>query len=473
MISIKQQRAIYVFSDFVTLNLGWLLFNVARYFTINVPAGATYPLQSLLLSNTILIGQALFPLLIVAMYWLSGYYHNVFFKSRIDELGNTISVSALSTIIIYFVALINDDIPERLQNYEIMMLLFGLLFTPTYILRAIITLNVTRRIHRRELAFNTLIIGATRGAAELAKKIQGGERGNGFNVVGFIDTLNTGAERTDLGRPVYNLNDIGTVCEALDVRRLVMYPHRNGIRETGELINRLFSLDRSIYITPDLYNMIAMRPRMTNVVAEPLIDITRNATKPSTLNMKRLSDIVISAIVLILLIPVYVILAIIVKTGSPGNVFYKQERIGRHKRPFYIYKFRTMRTDAESNGPTLSTLDDPRITKTGHIFRKYRLDELPQFWNVLKGDMSIVGPRPERDFYIKQIVQRAPYYSLVHQVRPGITSWGMVKFGYASTVDDMIKRLKYDLIYIENISMSVDMKILFYTVHTVFTGKGI
>jgi lipopolysaccharide/colanic/teichoic acid biosynthesis glycosyltransferase len=132
-----------------------------------------------------------------------------------------------------------------------------------------------------------------------------------------------------------------------------------------------------------------------------------------------------------------------------------------------------MRTDAESNGPTLSTLDDPRITKTGHIFRKYRLDELPQFWNVLKGDMSIVGPRPERDFYIKQIVQRAPYYSLVHQVRPGITSWGMVKFGYASTVDDMIKRLKYDLIYIENISMSVDMKILFYTVHTVFTGKGI
>lgn len=132
-----------------------------------------------------------------------------------------------------------------------------------------------------------------------------------------------------------------------------------------------------------------------------------------------------------------------------------------------------MKVDAEVNGPTLSSLDDPRITRLGKTLRKYRLDELPQFWNVLKGDMSLVGPRPEREYYIKQIVAKAPYYSLIHQVRPGITSWGMVKYGYASTVDEMISRLQYDILYIENVSIIVDLKILFYTVHTVFTGKGI
>jgi lipopolysaccharide/colanic/teichoic acid biosynthesis glycosyltransferase len=132
-----------------------------------------------------------------------------------------------------------------------------------------------------------------------------------------------------------------------------------------------------------------------------------------------------------------------------------------------------MYTDAESNGPGLTTLNDSRITKIGHFLRKYRIDEFPQFWNVLKGEMSLIGPRPEREYYIRQIIERAPYYSLIHQVRPGITSWGMVKFGYASSVDEMIERLRYDLLYIENVSMGVDLKILLHTINTVITGKGI
>jgi lipopolysaccharide/colanic/teichoic acid biosynthesis glycosyltransferase len=132
-----------------------------------------------------------------------------------------------------------------------------------------------------------------------------------------------------------------------------------------------------------------------------------------------------------------------------------------------------MSTDAEESGPALSTLNDPRVTRLGRFLRKYRLDELPQFWNVVKGEMSLVGPRPEREYYIQQILPRAPYYSLIHQVRPGITSWGMVKHGYASDVDQMIERLQYDLLYIENISFSVDLKILFYTISTVLTGKGV
>ncbi len=166
-------------------------------------------------------------------------------------------------------------------------------------------------------------------------------------------------------------------------------------------------------------------------------------------------------------------MAIIIKRQSPGPVIYRQTRIGRHKRPFNILKFRSMRVDAETNGPSLSTVDDPRVTPVGRFMRKYRIDELPQFWNVLRGDMSLVGPRPEREFYIRRILERAPYYSLIHQVRPGITSWGMVKYGYASSVEQMIERMKYDLLYIENLSFGVDIKIIFYTFNTVITGKGV
>ena len=218
---------------------------------------------------------------------------------------------------------------------------------------------------------------------------------------------------------------------------------------------------------------MTLRPRLTSVTNEPLVDITNANIPAATVNLKRLGDIVVSSVALILLMPVYAVLALSVRLDSPGPVFYRQCRIGYHKRPFDIIKFRTMRTDAEEAGPALSADEDPRITRLGKILRKYRLDELPQFWNVLKGEMSLVGPRPEREFYIRQIMERQPAYSLIHQVRPGITSWGMVKFGYATSVDEMIERLRYDLLYLENVSFGVDLKILFHTVSTVLCGRGL
>ncbi len=188
-------------------------------------------------------------------------------------------------------------------------------------------------------------------------------------------------------------------------------------------------------------------------------------------NIKRFIDIILSAIAIIILIPAYIFLAIGVKLSSKGDVFYTQKRIGKSGKEFDIYKFRSMYENAEPNGPTLSHLNDKRITTFGKFMRKTSLDEIPQFINVLKGDMSIVGPRPERQFYISQITKLNPEYLSLLQIRPGITGLGQVKFGYAKNVEDMIKRLRFDLFYLKHMSLFLDFKILLYTIKTIIRGK--
>ena len=221
-----------------------------------------------------------------------------------------------------------------------------------------------------------------------------------------------------------------------------------------------------------MYDILSGQVKMSSIFGAPLIQITYDIMPPWQRNMKRLIDICASIFALTVLSPFYVIIGLIVKLTSKGPVIYSHERIGLHGDPFYIHKFRSMYVDAEKNGPTLSSKNDPRITPFGKFLRKSRLDELPQFFNVLRGEMSIVGPRPERQYFIDMITTTAPHYKHLHKVRPGITSWGQVKFGYAENVDEMIARLKYDIIYIENMSLAVDLKIMIYTIIIVFQGRG-
>lgn len=472
MIGTKRQRAKYVVGDFFSTNLACLLFNVVRYYFDSQIAADYGSLTRFLSSPMVVVGQAVFPLVLLGVYYLSGYYNGVFLKSRLKEFVTTATTALVGMIIIFFVAIVNDHIAGRAFAYELMLLLFGILFVPVYLVRYSITRVATRKIHNREWSFNTLIVGTSVTATKLEQRLREMKKSMGFNVVGYVQILDGELDR-ELNLPVYKISEIEEVCARLNIKNLIVIPHRHGIKATMSLVNSLLPLDCPIYISPDLYQLLTSKVRISNVVGEPLVDISRTQMSPSTRNLKRVSDVVISFFTLLLISPLLLVIAILVKCDSRGPVFYRQQRIGYHKKPFYIYKFRSMKVDAEVSGPALSTLNDPRITRLGRVLRKYRLDELPNFWNVLRGDMSIVGPRPEREYYIKQILAKAPYYTLIHQVRPGITSWGMVKYGYASDVEGMIERLKYDLLYIENVSMLVDLKILFYTVQIVVTGKGI
>lgn len=472
MISETRQRINYIIGDYIATNVAWLLFNIVRYYFLSNNQIDYSTLWIFLKSHQLVLGQIFFPLLMLGIFYLSGYYNKVFLKSRLQEIISTFGTTFVGMLLIYFIALINDNINERFQSYELMAILFGLMFTIVYTFRFSITQFATHNIHQRVWSFNTLIVGTSQVAVNLEKKLRTSKKSMGFNIIGYVESCE-GHKSRELNLPIYQLEDLPQLCNDLNIKNLIVIPHRNGIKATVDLINKLFPLDLPMFISPDLYHLLTTKARVSNVVGEPLVDISQAEMSQSTINIKRVSDIIISLISLIIISPLLLIIAILIKLDSNGPIIYKQKRIGYHKKPFNIYKFRSMKVDAEANGPTLSTLDDPRITKLGKTLRKYRLDELPQFWNVVKGDMSLVGPRPEREYYIKQIVAKAPYYSLIHQVRPGITSWGMVKFGYASNVDEMISRLQYDLLYIENVSFLVDLKILFYTVHTVFTGKGI
>ncbi|MDE5839363.1 MAG: sugar transferase, partial [Muribaculaceae bacterium] len=277
---------------------------------------------------------------------------------------------------------------------------------------------------------------------------------------------------TDHNEDAYDLDSIADFCRERNIDQIILAPQKSDEENILNLVYRLFPIGKPIKLSPDTLNFMTSSIRLKDIYGYPLVDLTHSSMSESEKNIKRTFDFTVSLITLIALSPLYLVLAIWVKKDSKGPVFYRQERIGLKERPFNIIKFRTMRTDAENDGPQLSSDFDPRVTKSGRIMRKYRLDELPQFWNVLKGEMSIVGPRPERKFFINKIIRKAPYYTLLYQARPGITSWGMVQYGYASDIDEMVDRSKYDLIYISNMSILVDLKIMLYTILTILEGKG-
>lgn len=467
-----RQVAKYVIADIFSAALAWSLFFLYRKAIHDPEIQAN--LGRIYVDANYYIGIAIIPLFWLTLYLMAGTYRKIYRKSRLKELGQTFTITLIGVTIIFF-ALILDDIVISYKNYyQSFIVLFCLHFGLTYPLRLIITSATAYKIHRKIIGFNTLIVGSNANAVKLYHDIENQEKSSGNKFVGFVNVDHYKDFKLKKHLPhLGELKDLKRLVKEHEVEEVIIAIERSEHKTIEAIITGLQDVHVIIKVIPDMQDFLLGSVKIQSIFHTPLIQISPDLMPTWQKTIKRAMDIVLSIFAMIILSPVYIATALAVKFTSKGPIIYSQERIGIHGKPFKMHKFRSMYIDAEEGGiPRLSSRSDNRITPLGKFIRKVRLDEIPQFYSVLIGDMSLVGPRPERQFFIDQIVQRAPHYRLLQKVKPGITSWGQVKFGYAENVDEMIERLKYDILYIENMSIAMDIKIMIYTVLIVLTGRG-
>ena len=467
-----RMRTSYVVTDYFTTLLSVVLFSVARYYFVPDISERIDSLREFFITPGVLSTLAIFPPFMLLIYYLIGYYVKVYNKSRIHELVRTLVSSAIGAMSFFLVVLLNDVLPRRTYNYEVILLMGAILFICVYAGRVVLTthyLYMQRRPGGGRGAVLVTNLGVSAGRVEHLRNVG---RQHGLNVRWIVDTAHGNTDVHDYnGIPVARLDDINQLCTTDNVCILL---DSESLSEKSALdkLNCLFRLNRPVFVSPDLRAMLMGRVQYNAIMNDPLVDISCSELPDNVVAVKRFLDIVLSGTALILTLPVIAVLGAMIRFQSAGPAIFSQERIGYRKKPFRLYKLRSMYAHSEPDGPRLSSNHDERITPIGKVIRRYRLDELPNLWNVFKGDMSIVGPRPERQYYIDRIIKKAPHYTLIHQVRPGLTSWGMVRYGYASDVDGMVERLKYDMLYLQNMSLSLDIRILYYTIFTVMRGEG-
>ena len=458
----KKQTRKYIISDFITAAITWFLFFNFR--KIVIENAQSYSLVSLLKNVYFYYGIVIVPVFWITLYYLNGYYRFVYRKKIPNEISKTFKTTLIGVVILFF-SLLLDDIVDSYKTYYISSaVLFGLQFTLTLLPRIILTRLTILKIRNHQIFFNTLIIGGSSEAIDLFTELTNKKITDGNKFIGFINNPSAKVSTFETLLPcVGTIDKLPEIIKKYAVDEIIIAIPEKDYSDIPEITSWLGFPDITVKAIPGLNHILKGTSKLTNILGTPLIEVSNELMPFWQFALKSFIDYTIGIFSNIVLSPLFLLFAICIKATSKGPVLFQQERIGKNGKPFFLYKFRSMYIDAERNGPNLSKPDDNRTTPFGKFLRKTKLDEIPNFINVVKGNMSIVGPRPERQYYIDQIVKIAPQYLQLQKIKPGITSLGQVKFGYAENVEQMTKRLRYDLLYLQNMSLNTDLLVIYYT----------
>jgi exopolysaccharide biosynthesis polyprenyl glycosylphosphotransferase len=462
----RKEKLILLLVDFLTINGAWVL-----YYFIRIKSGW--------ISLYVAEPELLRPLAVVYVYWLLlflffGLYRSWYAHSRFDEFATVFKTVTFGTLVLFFIVFVDDTATRSPVHSRLLILIYW------FVLLVVVgTGRMAVRSFQRHLleagigVRNSLIVGWSDKARELYDMVKR-YPALGYRVIGFVRTDSSRSSSTYRGVPI--LGSIETIQQTIadhDVREVLIALDSGEHDKLLRVIERCDSQQIGLKIVPDLYDIISGQARTNQIYGFPLIEIMPRLMPAWEKSAKRLIDIVVSLLILLVLLPFSILIAILIRLESKGPIFYVQDRVGKDGKIFKMLKFRSMYHEAEKHsGPVWANRRDPRVTKVGRIIRKAHFDEVPQLVNVLEGDMSLVGPRPERPYFVEQLSREIPIYYRRLRVRPGLTGWAQVKHKYDESVDDVRVKLRYDLFYIENISLRMDMKILLTTIYTVLLGKG-